>query len=340
MMKKLVKGALFLALGGVIMVGCEKENGEMIGEDSRTVSKEQKRQLYVKSNWSFSISEETDDYINSIYESSNYKLNYIGDFSSQDEIETTFIITEKGTGSIILNIDFTENVNQSNYKLYTRNELVLEANNLLGSNTISSNDFSYLSNVIDEFVQELKNKSDENYFYNYKYKGFNFPYSIMKMMNRAIQSSSTSCDCNTPGVYFEENAAFVCTQDILLKSEAVESFYYNLDTVTFKDSIIGVDPILLDTLSSLTSNYITYEELSQIVASLPNGSNGTDPTSGAIFAYCGLLGTQGSDIGCCGNYSGPCWYCHITCAVHDLMCWCCNSNIVGCGSGCVTEDGC
>jgi hypothetical protein len=170
MMKKLVKGALFLALGGVIMVGCEKENGEMIGEDSRTVSKEQKRQLYVKSNWSFSISEETDDYINSIYESSNYKLNYIGDFSSQDEIETTFIITEKGTGSIILNIDFTENVNQSNYKLYTRNELVLEANNLLGSNTISSNDFSYLSNVIDEFVQELKNKSDENYFYNYKCK--------------------------------------------------------------------------------------------------------------------------------------------------------------------------
>lgn len=29
---------------------------------------------------------------------------------------------------------------------------------------------------------------------------------------------------------------------------------------------------------------------------------------------------NGSDIGCCGNYSGCCWYAHTLCFYHDLEC--------------------
>lgn len=132
----------------------------------------------------------------------------------------------------------------------------------------------------------------------------------------------------------------MCTQDIVLKSSAVESFYYNLDTVVFKKEIYGVDTSLLDTLSNMTQPYITYEELTQIITSLPNGSIGTDSTSSAIFGLCGLFGWEGSDIGCCGNYGGGCWYCHVGCLAHDLLCWCCDSGVVPCGSGCQTEAGC
>lgn len=34
---------------------------------------------------------------------------------------------------------------------------------------------------------------------------------------------------------------------------------------------------------------------------------------------------QGSDICCCGNYSGCCYYSHWLCCAHDIVCACCDS---------------
>ena len=218
--------------------------------------------------------------------------------------------------------------------------MVSTADRLLNDNAINSSEFDFLTRATDDFIEELKSRSNGNYFYDFRYKGFNFPYSIMKMMNRAVQTNKNNCSCRTPGVYFEDNAAFMCTQDIILKTDVVESFYNNLDTVVFKDSIIGVEPMLLVELSKVNSTYITYEELAQIISLLPDGSSGEDPTSLAFLGLCGLFGVQGSDIGCCANYSGPCWYCHVVCFTHDLLCVCCNSNVVPCFSGCNPEDGC
>jgi hypothetical protein len=44
---------------------------------------------------------------------------------------------------------------------------------------------------------------------------------------------------------------------------------------------------------------------------------------------CYLYGAdQGGDCGCCGNYSGLCYFCHLGCYMHDQEC-------EGCGFGCV-----
>ncbi|MCB9359889.1 MAG: hypothetical protein H6587_03160 [Flavobacteriales bacterium] len=44
----------------------------------------------------------------------------------------------------------------------------------------------------------------------------------------------------------------------------------------------------------------------------------------------------GSDIGCCGNYSGCCWFANIGCAAHDLICWECEPRWF-CLDGCKPE---
>ncbi len=292
-----------------------------------------------KSSWVFSLIDST-NYVQATYENQSYVIKYIGDFTNGVEIETNFDIIDKSSQSIILNVQFSENVVENNYKFHTRNKLVSVAETQLAVNTLSPNDFESLSDNLDNFILNLRSSSDDKYFDRFEFKGFNFSYSIVKMMNRAIQSKSTSCNCNTPGIYFDEESAFLCTQDIILKSNAVESFYYHLDTVVFKNEQYGVEPFLLDTLSKISQTYITYEELSQIIATLPNGSNGTDPTSSAILGLCGLFGVQGGDIGCCGNYGGSCFHCNMICIAHDLLCVCCDSGAVPCGSGCQTEAGC
>ncbi len=35
-------------------------------------------------------------------------------------------------------------------------------------------------------------------------------------------------------------------------------------------------------------------------------------------------GAKGSALGCCGNYSGPCWYCNTICLIHDILCLDCD----------------
>lgn len=43
----------------------------------------------------------------------------------------------------------------------------------------------------------------------------------------------------------------------------------------------------------------------------------------------------GSDLGCCGNYSGCCYYSHTLCLIHDIACTNCDK--WHCGSGCVPD---
>jgi hypothetical protein len=60
------------------------------------------------------------------------------------------------------------------------------------------------------------------------------------------------------------------------------------------------------------------------------GSLEMDIASGAFFCF----GLRGSDCGCCGNYSGPCWYCDVICLAHDIACQNCSPSWF-CLPGCV-----
>ncbi len=52
----------------------------------------------------------------------------------------------------------------------------------------------------------------------------------------------------------------------------------------------------------------------------PRDSEPNDPQ----FLTYPCAGARGSTLGCCGNYSGPCWYCNTTCLVHDILCLRCD----------------
>lgn len=66
----------------------------------------------------------------------------------------------------------------------------------------------------------------------------------------------------------------------------------------------------------------------------PTGPIGPPPGGGGpppLPYACG--GISGSGLGCCGNYSGPCYFCHTACLLHDLACLDCSGWY--CGPACV-----
>ncbi|MEQ8908753.1 MAG: hypothetical protein RIC95_06145 [Vicingaceae bacterium] len=336
-MKKLIYGAFFLAFIGILVVGCEKD---VENSDKAQIEINKLKIDNSKTTWSFSAIE-YDNKIEASFEDSNYEFHFTAEITDEDIIDTYFNITNTESTNSILNVEFSENTNQEFYKLYTRNDLLSIANNILKTSLISNEDFTYIVTSMDLFLEHLIDYSNGSFFQKQEYLAFHFPLSIVKMVKRAVQENHDECSCNTTSLYFEENAGFSCSQDMIYQVELVESYLYNLDTVVYKDSSFSVDPALLDSISNISINYINYYELTQLIANLPHGSVVQDSTSGALFSLCGLFGAQGSSIGCCGNYSGPCWGgCSMACLAHDLECWCCNSNYVPCLSGCVPESDC
>ena len=73
-----------------------------------------------------------------------------------------------------------------------------------------------------------------------------------------------------------------------------------------------------------------YQSSNIIMTKTPSEYDGwpIDPT-------CWLYGARaGSDCGCCGNYSGPCYGCSPACYLHDKSCETCEPSWY-CLSGCV-----
>ena len=78
------------------------------------------------------------------------------------------------------------------------------------------------------------------------------------------------------------------------------------------------------------------EDILETRAERENGRPPAGPPPGgggppALPYPCG--GISGSQLGCCGNYSGPCYFCHLACLLHDIQCIDCGAWY--CGPGCV-----
>lgn len=324
-MKKLIKGAMFLALVGTVIIGCEKNDSQDIAPNEAQPPKNKLTQNKDAGNL---ISFE--DTIN------NVAIHYSSQFIEND-------------------LQLSIEVNEGNSQNSINESIIVEASWISLSNNMPAiiseiqqrlsvnftfSEITAMSIAMEEMVSMNIQDLNESELKDLRIQGLFICNSILKSIRRQVffnnQDPSnpqshllTNTSNSVNGGFKREMTAFTLSEDVIL----------NVNDII--NAVQGDPQFALDKGASffptMLSNYehsnITFYDFEQMVLSYtannPNDFN--DPTSPA-----GLRWPKGSDHGCCANYSGPCYYWHPICWVHDKLCSDCKPGWF-CFSGCVPD---
>lgn len=188
----------------------------------------------------------------------------------------------------------------------------------------------------------LFNKLGESEYYKPNPLTLFYHMAIFKSAKRSIETNNKTCDCGKYENYYEGRSPFFCNEDKIVetaeliktiekiiskskfseKFKAEKTFSFLKKTEKSFISVSDVDSILRDEFKEF------YEQNEDLKSKNSRLCVPIDVTC-LLFGAC-----NGSDCGCCGNYSGLCWLCNLACYVHDQTCTDCKPRWY-CFSGCV-----
>lgn len=261
----------------------------------------------------------------------NHQVFYTATRKPNNSINSSLIIYGGINGNGAIPISYSlDRSNTEQYKLYSHKSVIEEANKLLNQNGVN---VSLAEEVLlEKLIQNIKNNEVELTQSDLA-KSIFYHVAIVKTVNRAIENNRTDCNCSPVPLYFVDKSPFLCQQDL----------FYDINTLLekFESDSSGINQQYDSTtihqlksyleLKSTNTSSISFED---IYIDLSNGV----PTNEFInvidehieTAWCLL----GSDLGCCGNYSGCCWFASIHCLAHDIACLNCEPSWY-CFDGCV-----
>lgn len=170
-----------------------------------------------------------------------------------------------------------------------------------------------------------------------------FHYAIINTKMRAMQRGDNLFECVPYPGYIIGKSYFWSMEDFLVKTTLIKGVYKS------HPELLQDKPArdLYNFVNSTDKNYISYDKIYYFNTTKENYlktldnilirnnlSNSNLKTSVLETPKC-LLG-QGSDWGCCGNYSGCCVFWNVACYIHDAMCSDCQPRWF-CFSGCVPD---
>lgn len=163
--------------------------------------------------------------------------------------------------------------------------------------TIVKNLDDFLESMLDDFFSELNN-----------IKQLSFHYSILTTKNREFKTKK--CECTVHPGYLTDKTAFACMEDHVLNNSKI-IFEIENNSDIFNDN---ASRNLLIHLKKNTQGTTSFKDMYNFYYPLDKYKENISSKA----ATC-LLG-QGSSHGCCGNYSGCCYYINPICHIHDAMC--------------------
>jgi hypothetical protein len=267
------------------------------------------------------------------YTDGNYKVFFSATLKPNNSIQSNMIIQGGNERNRALPKAFyLDKSNTEQFKLFSHKSVLEEADKLLNQNNlvISDND----EELMEKLILKIKAKEPQLAESDLA-KSIFFHVAIIKTVNRAMVSNSNTCDCSPFPLYFINQSPFLCQEDlsydvnkllVKLENDSTEiSSKYDEETIQKLNTYLRT--------KSTETDIIPFEEL---YVELGNGVSSNEFVNviddHIETAWC-LLG-QGSDLGCCGNYSGCCWYWSIHCLAHDLACLNCEPRWF-CFDGCV-----
>lgn len=268
----------------------------------------------------------------------NYKVFYNASLKANNSIKSNLIIYggNNGNGAIPTSF-YLDKSNAEQYKLFSHRGVIDEANRLLNQENIRVSEIEEL--LLEKLILSIKNDGSQ-LTESELAKSIYFHVAIVKTMKRAIENNKTDCDCAPVPLYFVDKTPFLCQQDVkynvadLLNNLESDSstFIGKYDSLTFQNVRSYLQK------KSLETDFVTFEDSYIELSNGVSSDNFNDVIDDQIeLGWC-LLG-PGSALGCCGNYSGCCWFWNETCLMHDIACWCCKPRWY-CFDGCVSGSGC
>lgn len=178
--------------------------------------------------------------------------------------------------------------------------------------TVMSRHFESVSQMMAKMKSSLSKKQQHSFVY----QGLLFFGSVLNAANRSENSETVKF---TPfGGYISAISSFACEEEMIYNIPELKRYLVNRQSWD-KDNVgIGYylgalknETAITLTLSEIRSRLEKYFEIRDITGRWP----------------------QGGQCGCCGNYSGNCYYWNLACLAHDEACQQCQHS--WCFSGCV-----
>jgi len=222
---------------------------------------------------------------------------------------------------------------------------------------------SRIANILEGLPELLYNELGRKEFYDESTMSIYYHLAAFNTARRSYESRSRDCQCEVNPNYIGEKSTFFCAEDILINADfafeitkerlaikQAEGYQFNPNTLLkylIQESgqfvaASKIDKLVRDEFDSywkklkenerkqFYNNNLTLSMFSTITTR-------SDSYDGSpMDPFCWIYDVRsGSDCGCCGNYSGACWYCSWICFVHDYGCQTCNR--IECFWGCVPE---
>ncbi|MFV0506146.1 MAG: hypothetical protein ACK5L5_05470 [Bacteroidales bacterium] len=174
---------------------------------------------------------------------------------------------------------------------------------------------------------------------------------VFKAARRSNSDNSEKCNCGNLQTYINKESPFFCFEDKVVNVDEVYKLLYKVSenhlfankqfipNKTFEYlkqrqgefiSVSVIDELYVSEFRHFFDKTLTQQErlsimgednlFSDIKIRMKSGSE-SGGSGNPIDPECYLYGaSSGGDCGCCGNYSGRCWYCNLACYVHDNQC--------------------
>jgi hypothetical protein len=188
------------------------------------------------------------------------------------------------------------------------------------------NHIQYLNFMVSSVRDTLKDKNH----YSFVYQALRFFQTVTNASNRDTKNKG-EVPFTIFGGYTKSICSFVCEEDMVFNIGDFKR--YLVDRKVTDSNNKGID-YYLESLRDVNSDSLRFSEISQLletyftnsgVAINPNPMENSDATNARW--------PQGGECGCCGNYSGNCYFWSRICLAHDMACQRCQWDL--CFRGCV-----
>ena len=224
-----------------------------------------------------------------------------------------------------INENFIVSTEKSDLSISISNQISIKQKEL--SQRFSKEEIERIATALNNMINlETKNINTKDVV-DLKMQGLFMSYSLIKSINRQIIKNNgrpkslddeyfdaTIYTSNTVYEGFNrELSPFTLTEDLIINVNVFINYINQAPQYAEEKGFLFV----LEIFNNLNTEHISIYELEQeiITYTLLHPDEFEGDESPLLFRW-----PQGSDHGCCGNYSGPCWYWHPICWVHDKMC--------------------
>ena len=247
--------------------------------------------------------------------------------NSITESSLEFFNAEVGS-SPLATINFSLDISEPAYKLIQHEKVINQANSL--SKRLKPADVKAMSDLFEVFGEGIIADKSTNGF-SPVIQSVAFHKAILNAMKRA--GATQDCGCTPHPGYFVDKTFFLCQEDVSISP----SLYANLlknggykmndkektllqfleqkaneKTIPSSEVFGFIEPkeFFLQRINNSVSRAASLKQ-----ARL-EGKEAENGVAKSLLMDC----LRGSDWGCCGNYSGCCWFAAVECYLHDAAC--------------------